>query len=155
MYHVEILNVVIVLFFLQKAHVREYARLLQENFEIPEEDILLFYGDSKEKLVDLKSQAEKMPITLTTYAMAGEGTNVKAWEVAFLVSSSANAKRAVQAIGRVRRVMPGKMKYALVYDYSLPNVYILKRHIYIRKARYKKLGFTIIGDNYKKFGRGY
>lgn len=145
----------IILFFSQKTCVREYARMLEKEFNIPKKDMLLFYGDNLTKTEELKIKAESIPITLATYSLVGEGTNVKAWEVAFLVSSVSNEKRTEQAIGRIRRVKSGKLNPVLVYDYSLPKVYILRGHIFKRLARYKKLGFRVESMLCEKFKRGY
>ena len=91
-----------------------------------------------------KAESRQALITLATYSIATEGTNVKAWEVAFLVSSINNEKNTEQAVGRVRRSKEGKINPVKVYDYSLPNVYSIgTKHYYTRNKRYKKLGFTI------------
>ena len=74
--------------------------------------------------------------------MATEGTNVKAWESIFLVSSIANEKDLIQAIGRVRRTKEGK-DLVKIFDYSHPSVDGLKRHSAVRMAYYEKKGFRI------------
>lgn len=140
-----------VCFFTQKRHIELYRDSLVLN-GVPEDHILLYYGDSKESKEDMKKRAESKEalITLATYSIATEGTNVKAWEVAFLVSSINNGKNTEQAVGRIRRSKEGKINPVKVYDYSLPNVYSIgSKHYYTRRQRYKKLEFTIhnIGDN--------
>lgn len=116
--------------------------LLEKGFD--NEDILMYYGNSKVTKEDLKERAEtkKSLITLTTLAMATEGTNVKAWESIFLVSSIANEKDLIQAIGRVRRTKEGK-DLVKIFDYSHPSVDGLKRHSAVRMAYYEKKGFRI------------
>lgn len=145
----------LILFFSQKNCVREYARMLEKECGVPKKDMLLFYGDNLTKTEELKIEAESVPITLATYSLVGEGTNVKAWEVAFLVSSVSNEKRAEQAIGRIRRAHKSKITPVLVYDYSLPKVYILRGHVFKRLTRYKKLGFHVESMLCDKFKRGY
>lgn len=134
-----------VCFFTQKRHIELFRELLVD-LGVPKDQILLYYGDSKESKEDMKRKAESRQalITLATYSIATEGTNVKAWEVAFLVSSINNEKNTEQAVGRVRRSKEGKINPVKVYDYSLPNVYSIgTKHYYTRNKRYKKLGFTI------------
>lgn len=135
----------IVCFFTQKRHIELYQERLVA-LGVPKEQILLYYGDAKESKEDMKKKAESKQalITLATYSIATEGTNVKAWEVAFLVSSINNEKNTEQAVGRIRRSKEGKINTVKVYDYSLPNVYSIgTKHYYTRQRRYKKLGFTI------------
>ena len=139
----------IVCFFSQKKHIEWYRdNLVRQG--VPEDQILLYYGDSKESKEDMKKKAESRQalITLATYSIATEGTNVKAWEVAFLVSSINNEKNVEQAVGRIRRSKEGKINPVLVYDYILPNVYSIgTKHYYTRQKRYKKLGFKITKIN--------
>lgn len=119
---------------------------------VPQDQILLYYGDAKESKEVMKKKAENKEalITLATYSIATEGTNVKAWEVCFLVSSINNEKNTEQAVGRIRRSKEGKINPVLVYDYLLPNVYSIgTKHFYTRNTRYKKLGFTVTRINDK------
>lgn len=142
----------IVCFFNQKKHIEWYKENLVRQ-GIPSDQILLYYGDAKESKEDMKKKAESKQalITLATYSIATEGTNVKAWEVCFLISSINNEKNVEQAVGRVRRSKEGKINPVLVYDYLLPNVYSIgTKHYYTRQKRYKKLGFKITKIN----GRG-
>ena len=131
----------IVVFFSQKAHVRRFLDLLKPKFG---DKVLTYYGDNSEKENErVLETAEKVrdTITLTTYAKATEGTNVKQWEVEFLVSSINNGKNVEQALGRIRRVGDNKINPVRVYDYEYSDCFILKGHIANRKARYEKLGF--------------
>ena len=107
----------------------------------------LYYGDAKESKDEMKRKAEtkEVLITIATYSIATEGTNVKQWEVAVLVASINNEKNVEQAVGRIRRTKEGKISPVVVYDYSLPNVYTISRHIYTRMRRYHKLMFKIVG----------
>lgn len=132
----------IVAFFTQKDHVREYFDILSEL--IPEDEILLYYGDNIESNEEMLRRAEsgEAKVTLATYAKGTEGTNVKAWEVAFLVSSLNNEKNTEQAIGRIRRRKEGKGDMSTVYDYRVPNVYSVSSHGKTRDRRYRKLGFN-------------
>ena len=135
----------IVCFFRQKKHVELYRDLLIEQ-GVPKDQILLYYGDAKESKESMKELAEsrKALITLATYSIATEGTNVKAWEVAFLVSSVNDGKNVEQAIGRIRRSKEGKIKPVITYDYVLNGVYSIgSKHYSTRQTRYKKLGFKI------------
>ena len=138
-----------VCFFSQKKHIDYYKELLIAR-GVPKDQILLYYGDAKESKEDMKKKAEsrKALITLATYSIATEGTNVKAWEVCFLISSINNEKNTEQAVGRVRRSKEGKINPVLVYDYLLPEVYSIgTKHYYTRQKRYKKLGFKITRIN--------
>ena len=135
-------NESIVVFFTQKAHIDLYYDRLKD---IGVDLIQKYYGDSEEPKDTLLDNAEsrKVLVTLATYGIATEGTNVKSWETAFLVSSVNNGLQTEQAIGRIRRTAPHKKSIAQVYDYSFPHVYSIKRHIYTRMNRYNKLGFTV------------
>lgn len=150
----------IICFFSQKKHVEKYEELLIER-GVPKEKILLYYGDAKQSKDEMKQKAEskEVMITLATYSIATEGTNVKAWEVAFLVSSINNGKNTEQAVGRIRRSAEGKITPVKVYDYVLPNVYSIgDKHYKTRRQRYKKLGFEIVDDikdNKGLFSRGF
>lgn len=135
-----------VVFFTQKEHCRTYYSELSQF--IPKEDLGLYYGDnSNNKSVLEKAEKQRKFITLTTYAKATEGTNVKQWEVEFLVSSINNEKNVEQAVGRIRRAKEGKLNPAVLYDYRSPYVYSLSNHGSTRDHRYKQLGFEIEGEN--------
>ena len=147
-----------IVFFTQKEHCRTYFDYLK-NF-VDENDLGLYYGDNHDnKSVLEKADKNRKFITLTTYAKATEGTNVKTWEVEFLVSSINNEKNTEQAVGRIRRVKEGKISPAIVYDYRVPFVYSLANHGSTRDRRYLHLGFTFEGENIPTkrsiFKRGY
>lgn len=150
-----------ILFFTQKEHIRIYEKYLRRY--IPADQILLFYGDSKENTETLMEKAEsrKCLVTLATYAKATEGTNVKAWEVAFLVSSINNKKNTEQAVGRIRRSNKGKLKTVILYDYRFKNAYSLSKHGATRDKVYSNLKFDYVPESssskYKRgmFSRGY
>lgn len=141
----------IIMFFSKKEHCRFYYEYLKER-GIPEEEMQLYYGDAKESKDEMKRKAEskEVLITLATYSIATEGTNVKQWEVAFLVSSINNEKNVEQAVGRVRRTKEGKISPVIVHDYSLPNVSVINRHIYTRTKRYEKLLFKVKGTGARR-----
>lgn len=151
------------LLFTQKEHIDLYYTYLSRYF--PQEKIMKFYGDSKEKSSVLMKRAEskEVLITLATLAKTTEGTNVKAWEVLFLVSSMNDAKNIEQATGRIRRVKEGKINPVLVYDYYHGDVYSMRNHIYTHISTFKNLKYDIdYGDTglslNKKggpFSRGY
>lgn len=144
-------------------HEKEHCRIIEERLierGVPPEHIQLYYGDSTERKEVMKKRAENKTvyITIATYSIATEGTNVKAWERGFLASTVANEINTVQAIGRIRRTMPGK-EDCLVYDYRFPRVIIAKNHGKIRDKVYKERGYTTIGKEEKKqrkaTGRGF
>lgn len=147
--------------FTQKEHIRIYYRYLKRF--IPSYQILLFYGDSKEDTQTMMNKAESKEclVTLATYAKATEGTNVKSWEVEFLVSSINNKKNTEQASGRIRRSKEGKMKPVLLYDYRFSNSYSLSKHGATRDSVYKELKFDYVPEVSKRrpqkglFSRGY
>lgn len=147
-------------FFTQKEHIVLYYRYLK--LFVPEETILLYYGDNKEKsdVMIEKAESRKCLITLATYAKATEGTNVKAWECGFLVSSLNSEKNVEQAVGRIRRRKEGKINTAILYDYRFSNSYSISAHGSTRDRVYRKLKFNITGKKSKNnnkglFSRGY
>lgn len=144
------------LMFQYKEQVRSYYDYLK--IFIPEDTIMLYYGDNKEKSDILMQKAERKEslVTLATMAKATEGTNVKSWEVEFLVSSINNEKNVEQAVGRIRRTKPGKINPVVLYDYRCPEVYSFKNHGDTRDKVYRML--KLITDKKVKtstFSRGY
>lgn len=144
----------VLVMFTQKEHIDKYFEYLKSL--VPEKEIMLYYGDNKEKTEILMQKAEnrEVNITLATYAKATEGTNVKAWEVLFLVSSLNNAKNVEQALGRIRRRKEGKINPVLVYDINYKDCYSLKNHINTRKTVYWKLKCLGL-EKQSLFKRGY
>lgn len=150
----------IIALFTQKEHINIYYRYLCRY--IPKDKIMLYYGDSKESSETLmkKAESKEVLVTLATYAKATEGTNVKSWEVEFLVSSVNNEKNVEQATGRIRRTKDGKLNPVVVYDYRCKDVYTIRSHFDTRLKVYKKLKYIIEGyvpDKTSKglFSRGY
>lgn len=149
----------IIALFTQKEHINSYYRHLCRY--IPKDQIMLYYGDSKEKSEDMMTKAEnkEVLVTLATYAKATEGTNVKSWEVEFLVSSSNNSKNVEQATGRIRRRKEGKLNPVKVYDINYADCYSLSGHLSTRLSTYRRLKYTVTGIKEKKsrgmFSRGY
>ena len=145
---------------------KEHVRLLEELINragVPKEQIQLYYGDMKGKNAkkDMKRKAEdrEVLVTIATYSIATEGTNVKAWEVCFLAMTFNNPISTIQAVGRIRRQCKGKTK-AKVYDYSHPKILGAKNHLFTRMKVYRELGFNIIWNRQKGFNfvpitRGY
>lgn len=125
--------------FRQKSHIDMYYNYLKRKF--PAEKIYRYYGDSKEDFKDVRESLERREIliTLSTLAKSTEGTNVKAWEELFLISSINSMKDVEQAVGRIRRVTEGNSDVALVHDYTVPEVYSMKHHITNRMKAYFKL----------------
>lgn len=148
----------IIALFTQKEHINKYYNYLV-NF-VPKNQIILYYGDNKEKSEDLMKRAESREalITLATYAKATEGTNVKSWEVEFLVSSLNNAKNVEQATGRIRRRKEGKLDPVKVYDIRYTDSYSISSHFNTRYSVYKNLKYIVKGVKNEKrnvFSRGY
>lgn len=152
----------IIALFTQKEHIDLYYRHLCRY--IPNNRIMLYYGDSKEKsdVMMKKAENKEVLVTLATYAKAVEGTNVKSWEVEFLVSSVNNEKNVEQATGRVRRRKVGKLDPAIVYDVRYSDCYSLGSHFLTRMRVYKNLKYTVkdpkeIKTSKRKgmFSRGY
>ncbi len=100
-----------------------------------------FFGGMKETKAEIKQRAEskEVLVTLATLAIATEGTNVKSWEVAFLVGDIGNEKDLIQAIGRIRRTKEGK-KECWIYDYRHPKMVSIRNHGKLRDGAYSKLG---------------
>lgn len=144
-----------IVFFTQKEHCRLYYDCLLES--VSPDHLGFLYGDNtnNDEVLEKAEKTRKF-ITLTTYAKATEGTNVKQWEVEFLVSSINNEKNTEQAVGRIRRTKEGKINPVLVYDYRTPKVYSVASHGKTRDARYRKLHFTFEGEKFRGlFSRGY
>lgn len=133
----------ILVMFTQKEHINSYFRYLR--LFVPEEKIMLYYGDNKEKseVLMAKAESKEVLITLATLAKSTEGTNVKSWEVEFLVSSMNNEKNIEQATGRIRRRKEGKISPAIVYDIRYSQCYSLASHYDKRNKVYKELGYTV------------
>lgn len=148
-----------IVFLSQKNHVRLIRDLLIER-GVPESKVLTYYGDNStkvnNKVLEIAEQVRDT-ITLTTYSKSTEGTNVRQWEVEFLLSSINSGKNVEQAIGRIRRVKEGKLSTVLVYDYRYPYVYSFNRHGNTRDLRYKKMSIGVppYTDNNKLFSRGF
>lgn len=132
--------------FTQKEHINSYYTYLSRY--IPKDKIMLYYGDSKEDSETLMKKAEsrEVLVTLATYAKATEGTNVKSWEVEFLVSSMNNEKNVEQATGRIRRSKDGKLNPVRVYDYFCKTAYSISNHFNTRLKVYKRLNYIIDGE---------
>lgn len=147
-----------VVFFTQKESLEQYFDHLVEIVGI--NNVTKYYGDCKTNDLSLTvAENKRKHITLTTYAKATEGTNVKQWEVEFLVSSINNEKNTEQAVGRIRRAKEGKLNPVILYDYRVPYVYSLANHGNTRDRRYKQLGFIMECENpsinRSIFKRGY
>ncbi len=135
-----------IVFFTKKDNLDSYFDYLVEKVGI--DNVSKFYGDCKTNDLSLTvAENKRKHITLTTYAKATEGTNVKQWEVEFLVSSINNEKNTEQAVGRIRRSKENKLNPVLLYDYRVPYVYSLSNHGSTRDRRYRQLGFIL--DDYK------
>ena len=142
-------------------HEKEHIRLMRDilvKMGIPESQIQMYYGDAKESDAVMKQRAEsrEVLITLATFSKATEGTNVKEWDTAFLVTSINNEKNVIQAVGRIRRRKAGKEE-CIVYDYYHPNVKGLKNHLDTRLKAYRRNKATIQGLSRPTSGltRGY
>ena len=144
-----------IVFFSKKAHIDHYYEVLSSI--IDPSRIQKYYGDAKESKEEMKRKAEsgEVLVTLATYSIATEGTNVRAWQSAFLVSSMNNAKNTEQAVGRVRRTISGSNKnMSYVYDYHHPKVGVVSRHRTTRLQRYHKLKLNVIGDKFNSLRHG-
>lgn len=135
-----------------------YARYLI-SLGVPDSDIGLYYGKNKDcESVKEKAENNRKFITLATYSKATEGTDVKQWEVGFLVSSINTGKNVEQAVGRIRRTKGDKkLKKAILYDYRYSNCYQISRHGATRDSRYSILKFDSEnkGKSRPLFSKGY
>lgn len=153
----------VIALFTQKEHIDLYYSYLKRY--IGSNKIMRYYGDSKEDSGDMmkKADSKEVLITLATLAKATEGTNVRSWEVMFLVSSINNEKNIEQATGRIRRTKEGKLNPVLVYDYYQRDCYSVRSHIKKRIGVYKKLKYDIECESEelirskrgRSFSRGY
>lgn len=125
---------------------KEHIEVLRDMFLDKGYSLLLqlYYGNSTDKKEDIKQNAESRQklITLATYAIATEGTNVKAWERMFMAMPVANEKDLIQAIGRVRRTNKGK-EDCIIYDYQFPYVDMMAQQSRKRDAVYRKYKFVV------------
>lgn len=129
-------------------HTKEYVRAMKDkliSLGVNKDHIQLFYGDSKEKESLLMQRAEnkEVLITLATYSKLGEGSNIKAFERGFLVTSINNEVGVIQSVGRLRRTKEGK-EDVVIYDYHHPNIKGMKNHINTRLKVYKEQKAKII-----------
>lgn len=131
-----------VVFCKTKEHCETIYNLIVKCF--PKSRVQLYYGNSKVKFNDVKERAENKDvlITIATYAIATEGTNVISWERGFLAGTIANKKDLIQCIGRLRRKAKYK-KDVLIYDFRFPYVDGLSKHGLIRDKIYRELNFDI------------
>lgn len=138
-------------------HTKEHCDVIFENLVragVPGHRMQIYNGDSKSSPEEMKERAEKREalITIATFAIATEGTNVKAWERGFLASSVANEKDVIQAIGRCRRTMPGK-RDCLIYDYRFDAIANCYPHGVLRSRVYAEYGFTVEGKTSGRMAR--
>lgn len=119
----------------------EQIDILYEMLKSSCPKIQRFYGNMKETKAEIKERAEskEVLVTLATISIACEGTNVKAWEYGFLVSSVANEKDLIQILGRLRRTKEDK-KEVYFYDYRFPFMSGIRNHGAKRDTFYKNLG---------------
>jgi superfamily II DNA or RNA helicase len=141
------------------SHEKEHLKFLKElliNKGVPENQIQYYSGDSTESNSELKRRAEskEVLITLATYAKATEGTNVKAWERGFFVSSMNNQKDVIQAAGRLRRKKEGK-KDVIIYDYDHPRAAGLCNHLKTRLLAYETNKAKVEFQKRPQFTRGF
>jgi superfamily II DNA or RNA helicase len=127
---------------------KEHIELLSAAFSSAGYDDLTqcYYGNSTDKKEVIKQRAETREklITLATYAIATEGTNIKAFERVFMAMPIANEKDLMQAIGRARRLLKGKTE-VIVYDYRFPHVSGMEGQGWKRDVVYRKHKFVIKG----------
>jgi superfamily II DNA or RNA helicase len=135
-------------FCFEKEHCRFIRDILIGTLGLPENQVQLYYGDSMEKSSTLIERAESKEclITIATYSIATEGTNVKSWERLFLAMTIGNEKNVIQAIGRGRRTKEGKTNL-IVYDYRFPNVKGIRNHSQVKDRVYLRLGFSYQKDS--------
>lgn len=151
-----------ILFFKQKEEVDYWFDKLSAEFYRSGKyfRICKYYGDNSDdenKRVLEEIEKGYYKITLATLAKCGEGTNCRAWESVFLISSIANGKDVEQAIGRARRIKRGKSDIVNVFDYRFPDVsgLNLRSHGSTRDERYKELNFDYPRKEKFSFSFGY
>lgn len=147
----------------EKEHVRLLSELIQKQ-GVPESQVQLYYGDMKgkdaKKIMKRRAESKEVLVTIATYSIATEGTNVKSWERVFLAMTFNNPVSAIQAIGRGRRKKDGK-SILRVYDYRHEGIKGARNHGATRDKVYRTIGFTIIDQSKPKcqpnsiFTRGF
>lgn len=152
-------------------HERDHIDIIEQALierGIPSNRVQQYVGGSSSKSAKdaalKRAETKKVLVTIATFHIATEGTNVKAWERGFLASSIANANDTIQAIGRIRRIKAGK-KDAVVYDYRFPYTEKANKHGKVRDAVYLERNFNVLGEELKaskrrdkkkrKTGRGF
>lgn len=150
----------VLVMFTQKEHIRLYYDHLLPA--LGEEHLMCYYGDAKESSNILMERAEnnRKLVTLATYAKTTEGTNVKQWEVLYMVSSCNNAKNIEQATGRIRRRKEGKLDPVRVYVVRYPQCYSLRGHANTYRKTFKELKYIVPDEEQPRgrksmFSRGY
>ena len=139
-------------------HTKEHVRAMKDkliSLGVNKDHIQLFYGDSKEEESILMQRAEnkEVLITLATYSKLGEGSNIKAFERGFLVTSINNEVGVIQSVGRLRRTKEGK-EDVVIYDYHHPNIKGMKNHINTRLKVYKQNKAKIIWEDKPNNSKG-
>ena len=74
-------------------------------------------------------------LTIATTSLLGEGVDVPAWNLLFLVCPISGGPKTLQAMGRVARPAPGKAK-AVVVDFVDDGVGMLKAAFRKRQELY-------------------
>jgi len=106
---------------------------------VPESDMGFYVGGMKE--AD-REAAKKKHLVWATYGMVGEGTDVPWWDTMILGTPRANVK---QAIGRVLREHPGKLR-PMIVDLVDQESYVFSGYFKSRLALYNssEIGAEVI-----------
>lgn len=100
---------------------------------IPASDIGIYKGGMKE---EARKAAVKRPITLTTYRMTSEGTNVPRWDMATFCTPRGDV---IQIAGRILREHPDKSNPVIV-DVTDADSPVFKGYAWNRRVWYQKIG---------------
>jgi superfamily II DNA or RNA helicase len=113
-------------------HVETLRMVLKHN-EVPWNEIGIYVGGMKEAARD---KAVVKPITITTYKMTSEGTNVPWWDTAVLCTPRSDV---VQIVGRVLREYPDKQA-PIVIDITDLGSSVLSGYSRSRRRWYTEIG---------------
>lgn len=125
-------------------HRREHAEYLYEELKNRGISVALLIGDvmNRDELYEMCEEG-KVRCAVATFQLVKEGINVKSWNRGFAVTSTADRTECIQAIGRIRRMKPGK-KDAIWYDFRDVRVPKFRRHAEERLKYWRSITNNVV-----------